>query len=138
LGRTHVVANRAGTKRIGMAGACRARNARAIMLLRAGVARARAVCSTTIDLRSRRQTMARNKSCVLPLKQYQRQFHRQMRGNAATRIETASSVTFMTQMILKQTRCWKRRAKAIESGTMNITNLQLAKCRFGMQFALLE
>jgi hypothetical protein len=60
---------------------------------------------------------------------------RQMRGNAAARFV---SVTFMTQTILKQSHCWKRRAKAIESGTMNITNLQLAKCRFGMQFASME
>jgi hypothetical protein len=61
-----------------------------------------------------------------------------MRGNAAARFETASSVTFMTQAILKKMRCWKRRSQAIESGTLNITNLQLAKCRFGMQFALME
>jgi hypothetical protein len=41
------------------------------------------------------------------LKQHQRQIGRQMRANAAARIEMASSVTFMTQRILKQMRCWK-------------------------------
>jgi hypothetical protein len=61
-----------------------------------------------------------------------------MGGYAAKRFETAALVTFMTQAILKRPHCWKRRAKAIESGTMNITNLQLAKCQFGMQFALME
>jgi hypothetical protein len=40
----------------------------------------------------------------------------------------------MTQKSLMQRRCWKRRDRAAESGTFNITNLQLAKCRFGMQF----
>ena len=73
-----------------------------------------------------------------PLKHHQRHIRRQLRGIAAARFETGVSVAFMTQAMLKQSRCWKRRAQAIESGTINITNLQLAKCWFGMQFALME
>jgi hypothetical protein len=72
------------------------------------------------------------------LKHHQRHIRRQLRAIAATRFETGASVAIMTQAILKQSRCWKRRAQAIESGTMNITNLQLAKCRFGMQFVQVE